>query len=204
MLGRMAVRAARDASRSYGQLPPPPQGGQDRHGWIGIAVVMLLMPVAASIVISGYQGHVSGTACAVYAIGVIALTALCGVLGGIARRSHGRRVLAKYASPEQGASPADGWLGMAAQLRAAERAGLDVMTVRERRVRDCIGVLCPVRRCRATAGVTCAAVRGEPVAVLSPEVLCHLLRMKDSVRYGVAQRSDILAQFGNDVPDGIL
>jgi hypothetical protein len=105
----------------------------------------------------------------------------------------------------------------AAQLReleavvaAAETSAADAdRAERARRVADLLSVPCPELTCLAPPGTACVLGSGQPPPALVivqkvPLALCHLLRVKDAVRYGSARYSDIRAQFGNDVPDGVL
>lgn len=199
-----ALRASSRAGQRAEQQPAP--GGPDSSGWVAIAVAVVLMPVAVTVVVSGYEGQVSGLAVAAYILLAAGLVTVLGLAGRLAVRGLGRAVVRRYAELPGEPSPAEGWRETAARLRAADAAGAEVLTVRERRALACTAVLCPVKRCRATAGVTCTAVAEHPVVVLhdDPVLLCHPERMRDSVKYGIAIPSDIRAQFDNDVPEGIL
>jgi len=88
-------------------------------------------------------------------------------------------------------------------LRAEQAAGA---AERAARVARLFTAACPEETCKAPVTVPCNMGIGIPVALVDKQrvLFCHLLRMRDAVRYGSAAEDDILAQFGNNVPEGIL
>ncbi len=73
---------------------------------------------------------------------------------------------------------------------------------REARVADLFSVDCPV--CTAKKGTPCALRPYGTAFVIvrkTPVAFCHPGRMLDSVLYGTAVADEILAQFGNNIPE---
>lgn len=77
---------------------------------------------------------------------------------------------------------------------------------RDARTAALYSVPCPEPSCLAPATVPCNMGVAVPVVLVDRKhiLFCHVLRMRDAVRYGTASRDDILAQFSNNVPEGVL
>lgn len=69
----------------------------------------------------------------------------------------------------------------------------------------------PCRTCReklgnSLAGQPCAMGMGIPVAIVrkNPLTFCHFSRMQDAVAEGLADRDDVIAQFGGRFPESVV
>jgi len=198
-LGRSLLR-----SLPRGQAPVP-AGTNPSGGGAGIIIFVLLFPVMTCILVSSYHGHVSGRAVAAYVTAFLVLLPFAVLAAHAAenRRKTARRP-PRLNYPERPRAPgAVAMRALAAQLREQEAA--ELAPVREQRVADLFSVPCPVPACAAAETVPCAMGRGAPYAVVrkQPLAFCHLERMGAALRYGTATADDILAQFGNNVPEGI-
>lgn len=80
---------------------------------------------------------------------------------------------------------------------------------REALLADLLSVPCPVPVCGALAGQGCMMFtrdrvpRAFVIVRKRPVLYCHPERLPEAVRHGSAQSDDILAQFGNNVPEEI-
>jgi hypothetical protein len=185
--------------------PDSPEGR--KSAVIGIVILCALVGPMCAIIYTGYEGHVSLSACVGYCVSFWALLAFLLAVSGLAGHVSRRAVLRQYAAPPEPDMTAQLFRDRAAQLRGLEASGQEVVTERERRVLDLLSVLCPVAGCRASAWRPCLLLpRGVPYAIVQndPPLCCHLARMRDAVRYGSANAADITAQFDNNVPSGVL
>lgn len=216
MIGWMLLRGAGSAlspprggapSAGPSRVSPDSDAGR-RSAVIGIVIFFTLIGPMCEIVYSGYEGHVSLRACVTYCVAFWGLLALALSVGALAGHVSGRATVRRYAAQAPPDRTAEGFRERAAQLRSLEAAGLWSVTARERRVADLFSVLCPVAGCRATAGFPCRLLPpGVPYAIVQrdpEEVCCHLPRIRDAVRFGTARVDDVVAQFNNNIPSGIL
>jgi hypothetical protein len=196
-LGRSLLRSVPRAR----QPAPRPPGRPGSGG--GIVIFVLLFPVMTAILLSGYRGHVSGKAVVAYVTAFLVLLPVAAVIGHAAEHSRKTHRVPRLAYPDRPRAPsADAMRKLAAQLRVQEAA--EQAPVREQRVADLFSVPCPELLCEAPETVSCVLRPGLALVVVrkDPLALCHLERMGAAVRYGSATADDILAQFGNNVPEG--
>lgn len=75
----------------------------------------------------------------------------------------------------------------------------------ERLTQALFSVPCPVASCLAEVSMPCAMGVSVPVALVNkdPVAFCHTERIRKVVRSGKANADDILAQFGNNAPEGL-
>jgi hypothetical protein len=201
VIGYLGYRAARGQWRLY-KKSRAQKGGP----WTFLAVLFTVLPFTVLwMAVSAAQGQLWGS---LVSGGVNAALVFLVLLdsGRVKRPAKAPALL--EASPQQAAGA---MRERAAQLRELERgsddrAGRDAAE-RDRRVADLLSVPCPEESCLAGIRTGCVLGSGQPapaVAVVRkrPLLLCHLERMKDSVRYGTASSDDILAQFDNTAPEG--
>jgi hypothetical protein len=81
-----------------------------------------------------------------------------------------------------------------------DRAARDLL------VADLYSVPCLEDACRAAVTVPCIMGIGIPVSLVQkdPPRFCHHSRIRDAVRNGSADEADVIAQFDNIVPPGVL
>src|ERR1700722_16103158 len=87
--------------------------------------------------------------------------------------------------------------------RRAPTGGSATSIEREKRVYALLSAECDV--CRAAPGITCSTDRQHPYAIVDAQwnTLCHFQRIEKAVRYRMAKRDDVIAQFGGALPKGL-
>lgn len=213
MLWWLASRAASGAVRSAmsARTPPPAPvlSERDRRFYTaaGAFIFAFLAPVMVAIIVSGYHGHVSGVACAVYIVAFTALVLLGVPLAKLVYDRAGRQALHRRWTP-----PPDRYSPEALRARAAELGAVEALPEaerleRQRRVADLYAVACG--DCPALGGQECIPSWNSagliPLARVQgwPPLYCHLSRVKDAVVLGAARLDEVKAQFGGKLPDEI-
>ena len=207
LLGRAAVRGI--ASSVPPPAAPAPVSEQDRRfgGVAGIVWFAFSFPWMLAIIVSGYDGHVSGTACVVYILANTGYLLLLIPVQALAKR---RRKLAYRRRPW--APPPDLYSPQALRARAAELTVRNAQAEagereRARRVADLLTVACG--DCPATGGEGCMPAWNcaglIPLALVQgyPLLYCHVSRMHDAVILGSARLDEVAAQFSGNLPEGI-
>lgn len=200
MLGYLGYRTGRGAWRMYQQSRNRPGGP-----WTFEAVLFCILPFTIlAMLVAPFQHHAE---LFWILLGVNALLIAPLTLRPIARGVESRRILEQY-------QPKPDNTGRLLEERAALLDELDwqrqVMAdrvaypYRTELTTRIFSVACTL--CRAGPGTACPMGESVPVAMVSkhPVEFCHLERMRTAVVYGVVSRDDILAQFGNNAPEGLL
>jgi hypothetical protein len=75
---------------------------------------------------------------------------------------------------------------------------------RGQRVVGLLKPTCPV--CQAGPGGSCKPLPGIELAMVDPvwQTLCHFERMNAAIRQGTARRRDVIAQWGPNLPKGLI
>lgn len=200
MLGWIAARAIGGVAKSAmssgasqpGKPPPPPKD----PGVGGLVIFLVMLPWWIATIASARSGHVSAWLLNFDWIGFIALMPV--VWGAmrlaerVKRSARRREIHRKYARKPD--TRVTDWLALAEDIEE-----------RDRRVADLLSVPCPHPPwgCASAAGESCYNT-GPPFAVLSLDpLLCHLSRVHRAVREGHADRAEVLAQYGEEVPRGL-
>ncbi len=198
MIGRLAARAIGGTLRpaSRGQPPAPPPGPPKDDG-AGLIVFLLMLPWWIATLASARSGHVSAFLLNASWIGFVILLPVAALVlrtTAVRRARARRRAVRRKYRPVPDTRAADG------RARAADIAE------RERRVACLLSVPCPhpPYGCAAAIGSGCFPV-GLPFTVLNRDDMtaCHLERLRAAVTSGHADRADVTAQFGEELPRGL-
>ncbi len=199
----LGYRAVRGQWRMYQKSRNAP-GGK----WTFTAVLFCVMPLTVLwMLVAPFQHHYE-----LFLILLGANSAMAGLMAlpAIGRRASQRRVLERY-QPKGDRTSAVALAqraALVAELDAQQRALAARAALPEGAELDLVTrlFLAPCEACTAQPGVPCAMGIGMPVVMVrkEPVAFCHPERMREAVKLGLASQDDILAQFGNNVPEGIV
>ena len=214
-LGADAVRMShlagpRGLPPPSGKVPADSEAGM-KSTLTGVVIFALTLPLIIAVFASGSSGHVSGTAIVRFLVACWGLMAVAGLVTVTAGKLYARSVLRSYAAPHRDTETAD-MRAYLAKLTGQETVPAAPPPVtcedpeREARTQSLLSVPCPVVTCLAPARTACNMGIAIPVALMrkNPVTLCHFARMRDAVSSGAAVADDTVAQFGNNVPRGLL
>ena len=209
----LGYRAVRGQWRMY-QASRKSGGKQTPQMWLYVVLVLTVLWMLTAL-----PQHKPGLFLVL--LGVNTVLGLLLAAPAIGRRMEDARVMRKFEEEakarEDEVSLADQMRERAARLRENEelREARDTAPTanwqsqmpedpfgdeaaeRRRRVEDLFRIACGEPSCLAPTGIPCV-LGSAPVAIVDREriLFCHLLRMREAVEAGVADREEVAAQFG--------